>query len=266
MKSALVPFGLCLASLAPGARAQDEEPPPRYVVGAAVSNHSAYTGATERKSSLTPVWALQWGKWRLTGPGGAGLLGFGREAIGQGAGRELVQTQRWRAGITLRIDTGRKSADAETTQGLPDVRTTLRGRFYTSYRITPDWDVTAALTPDLLGHGGGTLFNAGLGWRLYKSSQTEWTTGWGATWGNGQYQRSYFGVPTSAATSTRPVYQPGAGWRELGLGLGFTHRLAPDWLLFGSGSLSHLAGPTASSPLVQRRNDGALSLGLAWRN
>lgn len=264
MKSACLLLGF--ACVVPAVQAQDDEPPTHYVLGAALSNHSDYPGSTDRKTSLTPVWALQWGKWRLTGPGGAGLLGFGREAAGQGAGREFLQSKRWRAGITLRIDNGRKSADAVTTQGLPDVRTTLRGRFYASYRITPDWDATAAVTPDLLGHGGGTLFSAGVGWRFYKSAETEWTAGAGANWGDARYQRSYFGVPVASATPARAAYEPGAGWRDVGLGVGFTHHLSPNWLLFGSSGLSHLAGASGASPLVQRRNDGAVSLGLAWRN
>lgn len=256
---ALVVPGLALAQAEEGGDV-------RYVLGAAVANHAAYDGASQRKNSLTPVWALQWGKWRLTGPNGSALLGFGREGAGQGASREFVQSKLWRVGVTLRIDSGRKSGDADTTQGLPDVRRTLRGRLYASYRFAPDWDASASVSPDLLGRGGGVQAGMGVGWRFYHSPTTEWTTGAGLNWADARYQRSYFGVPAAYATLERPTYQPGPGWRDAGLGLGFKHGLTPQWFLFGSAGVSHLLGPAAASPLVQRRNDSSISLGFAWRS
>src|SRR6218665_3958702 len=144
------------------AQAQEAEPVPptgspafSYVLGASLAHAPEYPGARRGDNSLTPVWALRWGRWRLSAGGGSALMGFGAEVYGAGASTELFSGERLRLGLSLRGDSGRRSKDADLTKGLPDVRRTLRGRLFASYALAPDWQLSGALSQDLLGRAGG---------------------------------------------------------------------------------------------------------------
>lgn len=259
-----------LASFATAASAQDAQGPDedvRYLIGAAVAYGPEYDGAARRKAKLKPSWAVKFGRIRIAAGGGSSLLGFGRTNAGDGASTQLVESDRWRLGLSLRVDSGRDSGDAGTTRGLPDVKRTLRARLYASYALTPDWNLGAALSQDVLGRQGGLVGSVDLGWRFYRSESTEWTTGIGVSAGNAQNLRSYFGVPASAvAASGKPAYEPGAGLRDVGVGVGFKHTFDKHWFVFGSVGASRLLGPAAASPLVQKATNQAAAIGVAWRN
>ena len=194
-------------------------------------------------------------------------MGFGREVTGSGASTDLVNSKLWRVGLSLRFDSGRKSGDAVTTAGLPDIQRTLRGRLFASYALNPDWQLSGSLSQDLLGHHGGLLAGLDLGWRLRHSEVTEWTAGVGIGAADGQHMRSYFGVtPQGALNSGLREFMPSAGLRDVHAGIGFTRALSPRWVAFGSAGLSHLIGPAAQSPLTQTPTGGQVGLGLAYRN
>lgn len=256
---------LMAAAWAPPACAtQDEEM--RYLLGASVAVGPEYDGASKFAAKLKPVWAVKFGRIRIASGGGSALLGFGRGGAGPGASTQLIERDKWRLGLSLRIDSGRDSGDAETTRGLPDVKRTLRARIYANYSLAPDWNLGAALSQDALGRGGGMTASLDLGWRFHRSETTEWTAGVGLVAGNAQNLRAYFGVPASAATLDRPAYQPGAGLRDAYLSVGARHALDKHWFVFGSAALNRLLGPAVDSPLVSKPYNPTAVIGLAWRN
>lgn len=262
-------LSLLFAAPTPGLAADEstEVPDARYVLGASLIGHPEYAGSRQYKATLRPLWAVHWGRWRISTSGGAGLLGFGRDAAGAGASRELVKTKALRVGIALRLDSGRRSNDSSTTQGLPDVPRTVRGRVYASYALGPDLNLTGALSQDLAGRQGGLTGGLDLGWRLYRTSRTEWTSGAGVSLADAQNMRSYFGISPEAALATgRAAYVPNAGLRDVHAGVGFTHSLSPHWFAFGGAGISRLLGPAANSPLTQRPDSAYASIGFAWRN
>lgn len=259
-----------LASCATAASAQatpEKDEDVRYLLGAAVSFSPEYDGANQHKARLRPVWAVRFGRIRIASGGGSALLGFGRTSAGDGASAQLVENDRWRLGLSLRMDSGRDSGDAGTTRGLPDVKRTLRAKLYANYALTTDWSLGASLSQDLLGRKGGLVGSVDLGWRFYRSESTEWTTGVGVSAGNAQNLRSYFGVPASAVeASGKPAYEPGAGLRDVSVGVGFKHTFDKHWFVFGSVGANRLLGPAAHSPLVQKASNQAAAIGVAWRN
>lgn len=239
----------------------------RYVLGASVNHGPDHAGSRRSETSLAPVWALHWGRWRISGGGGSALMGFGAAVYGAGASADLFSNERLRVGLSLRGDGGRRSKDAELTQGLPDVRRTLRGRLFASYALAPDWQLSAALSQDLLGREGGMTLGLDLGWRLHNSPRGEWTASAGLAAANGRHLRSYFGVtPQGSLAAGLPEYRPGAGLRDIHAGLGYTRALGPRWIVFASAGVSRLLGPAADSPLSQRPSSVNLGLGLAYRN
>lgn len=256
--------------LAQQAEQEPETQPARYLLGASVASGPEYDGASARQTKLKPLWALQWGRWRISTSGGSAILGFGRDtggAGGAGASTLLIDRSRLRLGVALRMESGRNSSDSSTTQGLPDVKRTLRARLYVNYSLAPDWNLGANLSQDLLGRQGGLSGRVDLGWRFYRSPTLEWAAGLGVSAGNAQNLRSYFGVPASAvAASGKPAYEPGGGLRDLHGGVSFTRPLNKHWFVFGGAGGSRLLGPAADSPLTQRRDGTHANLGVAWRN
>lgn len=269
MKAVLI-AALALASSAPtlAQQAEAEGPPPvRYLLGAAVVAQPEYEGASRHETKLRPLWAVKIGRLRISTSGAGGLLGFGQEAAAGGASAQLISTDALRLGVALRMDSGRKSGDASTTRGLPDVRRTLRARLFVSYSFTKDVTLGATLSQDMLGRQGGMTLGTDLGWRFYRSPTLEWTSGIGLSAGNARNLRSYFGVPESAvATSGMPAYEPGGGLRDVHIGIGFTRAITQRWLVYGSVGANHLMGPVADSPLVEKRTGTSAAVGLAWRN
>jgi len=245
----------------------DKEENFRYLVGAALASVPEYDGASERKVKIRPLWAARFGRIRIATSGGSALLGFGREGVGPGASTQLIENDKWRVGISLRIDSCRDSGDARTTQGLPDVKRTLRARLNASYSFTKDWNASVSLSQDVLGHEGGMTAGLDLGWRFYRSDETEWSTGVGLSAANGLNLRSYFGVPASAVAATsKPAYEPGAGLRDAHVGVNFKHALTSHWFVFGGAGIGRLLGPAGDSPLVQNRSNTTAAMGVAWRN
>lgn len=244
-----------------------ESPAARYLLGVGIVNQPEYDGASRRETRLRPLWAFKLGRVRFSTSGAGGLLGFGQEESAGGASTQFIDTDKLRVGVSLRVDSGRSSSDASTTRGLPDVRRTLRARLYTSYSLNRDLTIGAALSQDLLGHHGGMTMGTDLGWRFYRSPTLEWTSGIGVSAGDAQNLRSYFGVPESAVVSSgKPAYEPGAGLRDVHLGVGFIRPLSRHWLVYGGAGASRLLGPAADSPLVEKRNGSSASVGIAWRN
>lgn len=260
---------LCLSPLAV-AQQQEQEPesqPARYLLGASLASRPEYDGASTRQTKLRPLWAFQWGRWRISTSGGSAILGFGRDSAGAGASTLLVNSNRLRLGVALRVDSGRNSGDASTTQGLPDVKRTLRARLFANYSLTPDVNLGANLSQDILGRKGGLTAGLDLGWRFYRSPTLEWASGIGISAADATNMRSYFGVPESAVTATgKPAYEPSAGLRDLHAGVSFTRPLSKHWFVFGGAGASRLVGPPADSPLTQQRNGTYANVGVAWRN
>lgn len=258
--------GVAAAQPAPNPT-EPADPPLRYLLGVGAVERPEYDGAARYALKFKPLWALQWGRWRLSTSGSSSLLGFGRGGAGPGASTELLNKGPWRVNLALRFDSGRDSGEARTTQGLPDVRRTLRARLAVTYALTPDWALTTGASQDLLGRHGGLTGGVDLSWRFYRSQDTEWMAGGGLSGANAQNMRSYFGIDAAGSVASgKPVYEPGAGLRSTYAGVGFTHRLAPHWLAFGSTGVSRLLGPAAASPLTEQRNGASLTMGIAWRN
>ncbi len=239
----------------------------RYVLGLRAAYQPEFMGARDYKASARPILSLQWGKFRLSSSGASAVMGFGREVQGSGASTDLLSRDRIKVSLSLRFDGGRSSDDSPRLAGLPDVRKTLRAQLSTRYSLADDLSLGLTWSADVLGHGGGSVAGLGLGYRIYRDAKTEWTTGGGVSWGSRRYQQAYFGVAPEVAPNTiYAAYQPGSGLRDAYLGLGWTYAITHHWIAFSSASVGRLLGPSADSPLVERRSAGQVAFGLAYRS
>lgn len=238
-----------------------------YVVGAAIVSSAAHIGESERRLSLSPVWAFQIGRFRLASGPAANLLSVGREKVDAGLSTVLVSQGAWRLSTSLRVRDARESADDALLQGLPDVRATLLGRVNASVDLGSRWTGSLSATQDLLGRGSGLGLGAGLGYRHPLSASTYWDASVGLGWGNALAHRTNFGIsPEAAAASGRAPYAIGAGWDSASLGWNLTSALSERWVAYGGVGVSQLQGAAARSPLVWRRTVASASIGLAYRD
>lgn len=273
MRSLKIHSGIALAAglfapLAPVHAADEAAAPPEessYVIGASLIAAPEYAGSDRHELKLRPLWAYQYGRFKISTSRASSVLGFAADAAGPGASAELAASNNWRFGAALRFDSGRGASDSPHLAGMPDIRRTLRGRFYGSYKLGEQWSLSASVSQDLIGRGGGGLANLDLGHRLRLGERTELSSGIGLSFGNARYMNTYFGVPQSATRADRPEYTPGAGVRDLHLGIGVMTALTPRWVAYANVGASRLLSGAADSPLTLQATSTAASIGLAYR-
>lgn len=244
----------------------DPEPESSYVLGLAIKSAPEYEGSDLRVLKIRPLWAYRYGRFKISTSGASAVMGFAGDAVGSGVSAELLRTDRWRLGAALRLDGGRPSGDSIHLRGLPDIRGTLRGRFFTTYRIDDEWGLSGSVSQDLLGRQGGAEVGLNLGYRQRISETTSVSAGAGVALGDSRYMRSYFGVTEAQAASTGlRAYAPGAGPKNSSLGVGVMTALTPNWIAFANAGASRLLGDAASSSLTRKTNSASLTIGLAYR-
>ena len=239
----------------------------RFVLGAALVSSAEYPGSDRRNTRLSPLWAYQYGRWRLSTSRASAVLGFATDAAGPGASTELVSTKDWHFGAALRFDSGRKASDSPDLNGLPDVRRTLRGRLYASHTFDQQWSIGGNVSQDLMGRGGGALASIDLGYKYWITPRIEWASGMGATLADKRNMMTYFGISGEQASKSglRP-FAAGAGLHDVHVGTGLTMALTPHWIAFGNLGASRLMADAANSPLTRRANSVSATLGISYRN
>ncbi len=246
----------------------DERPAPRSwdaVVGFVTSHAPEYPGAGRRTTGVTPGGWVRWGRVSLASRS-AFVSRSGEPVSGGGVRIDLSPNDRLRIGLGLRHDGGRNESDSDDLRGLGDVRATLRVRLGASYALGEGWRIGSSMTVDALGRGGGTVTEINAGRSVALAART--SAGFSATlsMGNRRHLRAYYGVTAEQSDrSGYPVYEPGAGLRDVSLSVGLRHELGHEWFTFGGVSGARLVGSAATSPVVREPTSWSISLGLAYR-
>lgn len=264
-RAAALALTACLAAGTAGAADADTAPGWEGAVGLLGQYGPSYQGAAGQKLSLRPGLYLRRGRFSVTTTGGF-VTRQNNDEVQRGVSAELVSRDDLRVSLSARLDGGRSEGQDPMLQGLGDVRATVRARLSLVVPFGTGWRVTAGLSPDLLGRGGGTLADLGLSheWRLSPMLRASAGIGLGA--GDRRYMRSYFGVDAAQASrSGHPVYEPSGGLRDIGVGLNLRADLGPHWIGFVTLGASQLLGPTLDSPLTRRNDLWSVGGGLAWR-
>ena len=76
-----------------------------YALGLAVIDGPTYAGAAGREVKLRPLWAVRYGRFRISGSRASGLLSAPGER-GSGIIADLVDKGPWRVSAGLRYDSG----------------------------------------------------------------------------------------------------------------------------------------------------------------
>ncbi|WP_161974434.1 MipA/OmpV family protein [Piscinibacter terrae] len=234
-------------------------------IGPIVSVSPRYAGDSSRKTSVVPGFYLRYGRLSISNASGF-ITRRNSDDIFRGLGLDLKQNDRLRLNVALRVDNGRRSSDSTALHGIDDVRRTIRARTSVTYNLDHGWKVGAGWGADLLGRGGGNVFDAGVSHDRRVSEYTTWTLSTGVGLADGKYMRSYYGVsPVESTASGYPVYEPGTGITSVSLGTGWRTEINPQWVALWGGSVGRLLGPAARSPLTTSARQWSLNAGIAWR-
>lgn len=245
-----------------------ERAPPRAwdaAVGFMVTHGPLYPGSATTATRLTPGLALRWGRVSVSSRSAFSVRGA-ETATGGGLRVELAQGERLRAGLGLRLDSGRRESESPELRGLGDVRRSLHLRLAVSYRLADGWRLRSVNTVDALGRGSGSQGELQLGRDIALSPTLAVNGALSLAWANRRHLQSYFGIsPEQAARSGYPVTRMSTGLRDLTLSAGWRRALGPRWALFGGGGLTRLIDEAAGSPLVRERQSWNLNAGLVHR-
>jgi outer membrane scaffolding protein for murein synthesis (MipA/OmpV family) len=242
-------------------------PPPAKWEGAIglIWNHEpSYAGSGEMVNKLVPAFFLRYGRFTVTNA--SVFVTRRNDDVLRGASADLIQREDLRMNLALRVDNGRRESASDRLAGLGEVKRTIRGRLSITWRPEKDWRVSAGWAPDLLGHGGGLLFDANVARDFRTAPHGMVTVGVGFGYASDSWMQSYYGVtPEQSARSGYPVYTPRSGLTGVGMNLGWRGDINERWTAFVTGSASRMLGPALDSPLVTGRNNWSVNSGVAWR-
>ena len=233
-------------------------------VGVSVLHSPTYLGSDDYKTRALPGLFLRYGRFAITTA--SGFVTRSNDEVNRGVSADLVQRDNLRVTLSARLDGGRDPDDDDFLRGLDRIRPTVRARLSAVRRFHGGWRVGLAVSPDILGHGGGMLADANVSYEWRLAPQLRGHAGVGITAADSRYMRSYFGVSAAeSARSGHAIYSPGAGLRDVGASFGLRADLGPHWVGYANASGLRLLGPTLDSPLTRGRFGWSTSVGLAWR-
>ena len=240
----------------------------RFTIGMQGSVSPTYSGSDDLGYALAPAARLVWRGYSIS----TSSVARASSAAGSSRSSEtgltgpLYRRHEFAFGFGASINRGRDIGEEDRQRGLKDLPGTLIGRLRMRYYINPDLVVTATLVGDLLGRQGGLELPIGLGWRHPLGHGLLFHADVGMTFVNAQGMSNNYGIGTrERAASGLPLYDPGAGLREVAGSIGFVGEPSEHWVWVARLSLVKLMGPAADSPIVKKTFQPALLVGFAYR-
>jgi outer membrane scaffolding protein for murein synthesis (MipA/OmpV family) len=177
----------------------------------------------------------------------------------------FINDARWSAGLALQYDlTDRRSTDSPRLAALGDLPMTPRAKLFAAYTVSA-LTVSSSLAQDIGGHGEGLVADVNAIATLPIGSQWYLSAGPGVTWGNRQYQDTYFGItPAQSAASGLPQYASHAGVNNAYLSLEADYLITKHWTATANVKLEQLQGSAARSPITESRQQTTSTMSLSY--
>ena len=251
-------------------------------VGLGVLSAPDYQGSIKRSASALPLIQMEWSSGVFVSGLSLGMhlsrepsLEFG-PLLSIQLGRNYDGTSGGAGGIgetngpTLGPITGFRDmsfSGGNLLYGLDSVPTRLQGGGFLNYYLTPEWRITNSVQYGSGRDRKGMIWNIGLQHIATEVAPNHRVSASiGVNMVNRSYNRSYFGV-TDAEFERGAVaaYYPDAGMRDMYVAARWNWLLSRSWMLTSSARFARLQDEARKSPLVERRNDVSVSMGLAYR-
>ncbi|MCE1238127.1 MAG: MipA/OmpV family protein [Hyphomicrobiales bacterium] len=151
--------------------------------------------------------------------------------------------------------------------GLPDVPQAFEAGLTVDYTDT-NFRAFVTARQGMGGHHG-QIAELGLDGIVHPIDKLTLAAGPRLSFASADYMRTYYGVSAAAAASSGvAAYDPGAGYRGVGLGAVATWDIDPRWFVKAEAGWTRLADKIANSPVMKAegaRDQFSVGLGVAWR-
>jgi len=177
----------------------------------------------------------------------------------------FINTPVWSAGLAVQYDnTQRRPSDNPALASIGGVDTTYRAKLFGSYTLSALTFSTSA-AQDIDGHSEGLLIDANAIGTLPLGSKWYLSAGPGATWGNSQYQNTFFGVDQAqSVASGLPQYQAHAGLRDIYLSFEADYLITKHWTATATVKIAQLQSSAAHGPITQSRQQTTTTAALSY--
>lgn len=205
------------------------------------------------------------------------FIGRSRSGVGGAVGGYVVRSSRATVAFEAGMEQGRPASRADALAGMEDRDAVANLGMSATYRIGP---AEAGVSVSRgLNDGAGLLGNG----RVSVSrvvGRAVVRVGAGVSFADARQMRREFGVTPAEAQRRRALiaagdqrlepedgesYVPGSGLRHVAGSLMIGYRVSERWSLLGSGGLQYLGSEPATSPLVRRRKQWSVGMGLGRR-
>jgi MipA family protein len=197
--------------------------------------------------------------------------GYALRSSRLGVEADLVGITGLDAGPIIRYDLGRSDVDDSVVSLLPEVDGSVELGGFVSAGLPlsivglENSSILAARVEYLQGLSGGHEGATASGSLSLISPLTDSLTlisSLSTTYMSADYADSYFDVTAlGSAASGLPVFDAGAGFRDVGVTFVANYELNENWSLNGIGSFTRLIGDAAASPIVAERGSSNQFLG-----
>jgi MipA family protein len=229
------------------------------LVGAGARSRPAYDGSDSHKLEPVPVLRYLGEPWFVRSTQGP-LEGGVRFELAPGL----------HAGVQLAYEPGRFSSESDflATHNVPSIR---RGA---SVGLQVEWDhvfgpMPVTLLARVRRHTDadlGTQADLRLSAGVFHSGPVSAGVFAQGIWANANATRARYAItPQQSADTGLATFDAGSGWLSASAGMIGSVDLSRDWIVVGSFEGRRLLGDAAHSPVVERRTNHYLSLGIARR-
>lgn len=252
-------FAALSGPFAPAAEASDWD----ATLGLAATVAPEYLGGKNLEVASDLMLDMVWNDRLFIGTMGNPATQFTEEVVSGGI--FFANTGSFQAGLALGYDSGRDEDDNRRLRGLGDIDDAAVGRLFLSYTAGPAQLSTSVARS--FGGSDGTLVGIALSTMEPLSEDLLAYAGVSATWADGKYMTSYFGVSSAQSPGSGLArFSAGPGIRNADAMLGATLYLTEQRSVDAAGGVGLLLGDAADSPITQRRYQpfGAISLNYSF--
>lgn len=221
----------------------------KITLGGGAASVPRYEGAASNRIRFVPLVNIEYGRF---------FAGTGR-----GIGYNLSDTPNLQYGPRLSMAQRRwQNADARLNS-MTDLGYAAEAGLFANAHFAP-WHLESSLAAS----SRGTRLQFGGGYDLQLARTDKLRLGIDATWANGKYMQTYFGVSSAEAVASGGVltsYNAASGIKDYRLKTSWTHAYDRQWFSNAGITYQRLAGSARNSPLTMRRSTSTVSFVVGYR-
>ncbi|RAX37952.1 MipA/OmpV family protein [Rhizobium tropici] len=180
-----------------------------------------------------------------------------------GVSVDVYKAEKLKFSVKGGMEFGRDEDDADHLNGLGDIDSGGSLGGVISYELGPI-ELKGEVNK-IFGGSNGVTGTFGAEYSHF-AGQFIFSAGASATWADGKYMKSYFGVtPLQSARSGLTEYDAGAGFKRVDLSASVTYMASEHWFIRGQAEVGFLTGDARKSPVVQKSTQPSVMMFVGYK-